>query len=142
MLVQQILSAKGDRVVTLQPAATVTEALQLLDAEKIGAVVVTGPAGDVVGIVSERDIVRGLSDSGAALLNAPVSQVMTRSVTTCTPDTDLDEVMRQMTAGRFRHVPILREGRLAGIVSIGDVVKNRLEQLEAETEQLQSYIKS
>lgn len=142
MLVQQILNAKGDRVVTLQPAATVTQALQLLDAEKIGAVVVTGPARDVVGIVSERDIVRGLSDSGAALLDAPVSQVMTRSVTTCTPDTDLDEVMRQMTAGRFRHVPILREGRLAGIVSIGDVVKNRLEQLEAETEQLQSYIKS
>ena len=142
MHVQQILNAKGDRVVTVQPAATVRDAVRLLDVERVGAVVVIGPRGDVVGIMSERDVVRGLASSGTDLLDAPVAGVMTRAVTTCTPDSDLEGVMRTMTAGRFRHVPVLRDGRLAGIVSIGDVVKNRLEQLEAETEQLQSYIKS
>lgn len=142
MLVQQILGEKGSKVVTLRPTATVMEALQLLDSEQVGAVVVTDAAGDVVGILSERDIVRGLSTAGAPLLETAVDQMMTRTVTTCTPETDLDEIMRRMTAGRFRHVPVMQEGRLAGIVSIGDAVKSRLEQLEAETEQLQSYIQS
>jgi CBS domain-containing protein len=142
MHVQNIIRSKGGRVVTTPPEATVAQATRLLRENRIGAVVVTGPSGTVVGILSERDIVRGLAEHGASLLDLPVDRLMTRSVMTCTPRSHIEDIMRDMTAGRFRHIPVVEAGRLNGIVSIGDVVKYRLEQLETETEQLQTYIQS
>ena len=142
MQVQNIIHTKGGNVVTIMPQATVAEAAQLLKEHRIGAVVVTGPTGAVIGILSERDIVRGLPVHGAALLAMSVGDIMTHSVMTCSPHSHVEDIMRDMTAGRFRHIPVVEAGRLTGIVSIGDMVKHRLEQLETETEQLQSYIQS
>ncbi len=128
-------------MITIRGAATIAEAAAMLKKERIGAVVVTDDDGKLEGILSERDIVRGLPTFGANLMEKPVADAMTREVITCSPEDSLDQVMRQMSQGRFRHVPVLDDGALAGIISIGDVVKNRLQELEAETEQLQSYIR-
>jgi CBS domain-containing protein len=139
MLVGQILNAKGGKVVSTRQDATIAEVAGLLRRKKIGAVVVM-EAGKLCGIISERDLARGLADHGAELLEMKVAQLMTRDVVTCTPEAGLDHLMQLMTEGRFRHLPELRGGEMIGIISIGDVVKHRLSELEAETHQLQDYI--
>ena len=139
MLVGQILAAKGSKVVSTRPDATIADVAGLLRRERIGAVVVM-EAGRLCGIISERDLARGLADHGAELLQMKVGQLMTREVVTCTPEAGLDHLMQSMTEGRFRHLPVLRDGEMIGIISIGDVVKHRLSELEAETHQLQDYI--
>jgi CBS domain-containing protein len=140
MKVAAVLKEKGDTVVTANPDDTVGAVADILKRERIGAVVVTGAGGAVAGILSERDIVRAIPDKGDALLKSRVADLMTRDVVTCTPDTDIDEVRKLMTEGRFRHVPVLVNGKLAGIVSVGDMVKQRLDELEAEAGALRSYI--
>ena len=140
MKVQAMLDAKGSEVATTRPDATIATAIGILKQEGIGALVVTGPSGEVTGIISERDIVRGLVDHGVDLLKMPVAELMTRSVKTCGPDHNTNDVMAEMTRSRIRHLPVLDGGRLCGIISIGDVVKNRLEELETETNVLRDYI--
>jgi CBS domain-containing protein len=140
MNVHSMLSRKGNQVVTARPDTTVIAASQMLKSEQIGSIVISADGTQVLGIVSERDIVRGLVEYGADLLQMPVSEIMTRSVKTCVPDDDIQDVMSKMTVGRFRHLPVVENGRLCGIISIGDVVKNRLEDLEAETSVLRDYI--
>lgn len=139
--VGEILDRKGRAVVTIQPAATLTQAAQLLAEHNIGAVVVSPDGTEVVGILSERDIVRRFAgDGGVGTGSVAVSQAMTTDVRTAAPDTSIDDLVNTMTTGRFRHVPIVDGGRLAGIVSIGDVVKRRMDQLETERESLQEYV--
>ncbi len=140
MKVQAMLDAKGSEVATTRPDATIATAIGILKQEGIGALVVTGPSGELSGIISERDIVRGLVDHGVDLLKMPVTELMTRSVKTCGPDQNTNDVMAEMTRSRIRHLPVLDGGRLCGIISIGDVVKNRLEELETETNVLRDYI--
>jgi CBS domain-containing protein len=141
MNVRVILSRKGADVVTIQRQATVTEALQVLADHNIGALVVCNDERtDVTGILSERDIVRRLSSSGTETLQLTVADVMTADVLTCNPEATADEVMQVMTTHRARHLPVMEEGRLAGIVSIGDVVKSRIDDLETQTQSMQEYI--
>ena len=140
MQLSQILRSKGDRIITIGPDASIAQVAEVLRQEKIGAVVVTDGAEKVVGIISERDLVRGIPQHGAKLLDMKVSEIMTASVVTCSADRTVDHVMREMTAGRFRHLPVVENGRLLGVISIGDVVKNRLEELESETDALREYI--
>jgi CBS domain-containing protein len=139
MTVSRILALKGRDVATIQPHRTIGEAAKLLSSQRIGAVLVTGADGHILGILSERDIVRAISVSAAALDDA-VSKYMTERVVTCTPDMLVYDVMESMTQGRFRHLPVVEEGRLAGIVSIGDVVKHRLAEIEAESRAMRDYI--
>ncbi len=141
MTVARILIEKGSSVVTISPAHTLDAAIHLLAEKSIGALVVTEADGAVAGILSERDIMRVLSKLGAAALDEPVSAHMTRKVTTCGRTTTVEEVMQTMTAGRFRHVPVVDEGNLCGIISIGDVVKARIDELATETQQLVGYIR-
>ncbi len=140
MKVQAMLDAKGSEVATTRPDATIAAAIDILKREGIGALVVTDSGGGLAGIISERDIVRGLVDHGGDLLKMPVAELMTRSVKTCGPDHNINDVMAEMTRSRIRHLPVLADDRLCGIISIGDVVKNRLEELEAETSVLRDYI--
>ena len=133
MKVASILKAKGMTVATTPPRTSVATAARLLREQHIGALVVSEDGTALMGIITERDIVHGLVDRGAALLDLPVSLVMTRAPQTCTPDDDIQTVMSRMTRYRMRHLPVIVEGRLAGIVSIGDVVKYRLDELELET---------
>lgn len=140
MLIAQILAGKGSDVVTTRPHATIAEVARLLLEKGIGAVVVVDGAGGLCGIISERDLARGLADHGVELLEMKVGQLMTREVVTCAPEDGVDHLMQSMTEGRFRHLPVLRDGEMIGIISIGDVVKHRLSELEAETHQLQDYI--
>lgn len=140
MRVAQILKAKGHKVVTTRLDTTIAELARTLTLERIGAAVVTGDEGTVVGIISERDIVHGLSERGADLLNMRVEELMTRTVVTCRPEQSLEDIMREMTSSRIRHLPVLQDGEMVGIVSIGDVVKNRLEELEKESGALRDYI--
>jgi CBS domain-containing protein len=139
MRIADVLRNKGGAVMTINPDATVTDLLAGLAGHNIGAMVVVGPDG-VVGIVSERDVVRQLHANGASVLSRPVSEIMTSVVSTCSKSDTVDSLTRLMTENRVRHVPVLEDGNLIGIVSIGDVVKTRMEELEAEHEQLQSYI--
>jgi CBS domain-containing protein len=139
MRISDLLRDKGSAVATIAPTATVTELLGVLSDHNIGATVVTeGHA--VVGIVSERDIVRRLHERGSGLLTATVAEIMTSNVVTCSPQDTVDSLAETMTQRRIRHMPVIAEGRLVGIVSIGDVVKNRISQLETDREQLESYI--
>ena len=140
MQVRQVIAQKELDVVTTRPEASIAEAAALLEEKNIGAVVVTLPDGAISGILSERDIVRGLPVHGGNLLDKKVGDLMTKDVTTCTPEDRIDDVMKLMTSGRFRHLPVVADGRLAGIISIGDVVKNRLRELESETSDLRQYI--
>jgi CBS domain-containing protein len=139
MRIADVLRNKGGAVVTINPDATVTELLAGLADHNIGAMVVVGPDG-VAGIVSERDVVRQLHTHGASVLSRPVEKIMTAVVSTCGKADTLDSLTRLMTEHRVRHVPVLEDGKLIGIVSIGDVVKTRMQELESEQEQLQSYI--
>jgi CBS domain-containing protein len=140
MTVKAILSHKGSDVVTAEPHATIGEAVKLLAARRIGAVVVTGADRRIVGILSERDIVRVLGEKGAGALDTPIAEVMTRKVDTCGVNQMVSELMEQMTAGKFRHVPVVDQGRLVGIISIGDVVKWRVQEMEHESAALRDYI--
>ena len=133
MNVEGILRAKGAGVVTIRPDATVGELVEGLGRERIGAMVVSADGRSVDGIVSERDVVHGLATHGAAILQLPVREIMTSNVVTCAPGDTVKQLMEQMTRRRIRHLPVVVEGRLAGIVSIGDVVKGRLEEVETET---------
>ena len=140
MTVNAILNTKGANVVTIEPAATLAAAVARLAQHGIGALVVEGADKRVVGIVSERDIVRALGERGGAVLEEPVSKIMTRKVVTCGLSDTVAAVMEQMTAGKFRHVPVIEQNRLVGIISIGDVVKQRLSEMEGESAALRDYI--
>ena len=139
MRIADVLRNKGADVATIAPETTVMDLIAGLAELNIGAMVVIGPDG-LAGIVSERDVVRKLHERGAELLAQPVSDIMTTLVATCVPSDSLDSLSVLMTKNRVRHIPVLENGQLAGIVSIGDVVKRRMEELEAEQEQLQAYI--
>jgi CBS domain-containing protein len=140
MTVAAILSGKGRDVATTTAAKSIAEAAAVLARRKIGALVVVENGDRIVGIISERDIVRMIANKGAAALAEPVSAVMTRGVVTCGDSETIDSVMERMTRGRFRHLPVVVEGRLNGIVSIGDVVKARIGQVEREAEEMRAYI--
>ncbi|MGH3734645.1 MAG: CBS domain-containing protein [Micromonosporaceae bacterium] len=139
MRISDVLRHKGPQVATLPPSASVSELIAALADHNIGAMVVLD-ADTVVGIVSERDVVRQLKDRGADLLAAPVSEIMTTSVFTCAVEDTVDGLGHTMTERRIRHVPVLTDGRLVGIVSIGDVVKTRIDELETDRQQLEAYI--
>ncbi|CAA0134785.1 Inosine-5'-monophosphate dehydrogenase [Mycolicibacterium vanbaalenii] len=139
MRISDVLRNKGATVATITPETSVAGLLTELCVHNIGAMVVVSPDG-LLGIVSERDVVRMLHEVGAELLTRPVSDIMTTLVATCTPEDSVDSLSVLMTTNRVRHVPVVVDGRLAGIVSIGDVVKTRMEELEREQQQLQAYI--
>ena len=140
MTVRSILAHKGHDVVTIAPTATIAEAVKLLSERRIGAAVITGADNRVAGILSERDIVRVIGERGHAALEEYVGAVMTRKVVTCTETDTIAFIMERMTAGKFRHLPVVDQGRLVGVISIGDVVKSRLHEIEHETEALREYI--
>jgi CBS domain-containing protein len=140
MSVRSILKGKGQRVITVGPAMPVEDVVETLAREGIGAVVVSDDGATVAGMVSERDIIHGLTAYGTALLSMTAGAIMTRSVVTVRAETPLLQVLDMMTQGRFRHMPVVENNRLIGLVSIGDAVKARLEILESESLQLQEYI--
>ncbi len=140
MIVARILAAKGRDVVTTEPQRTLAEAAALLTARKIGAAVVTDPQGYILGILSERDILRAVGKGGAGALRDTVSRHMTEEVLTTHENETIDRTMEKMTNRRCRHLPVVEDGKLAGIVSIGDVVKYRLEELEHEHRAMREYI--
>ena len=141
MLVKQILKAKPiSEILTIQPDASLSEAVKLLCEKKIGAVVVAKEAGVPMGILSERDVVRELGNRGAACLSDLVKEYMTSKLTTCTEDDTADAVLQMMTEGRFRHLPVMDGGKMVGLISIGDVVKARLSELSMEKDALEGMI--
>ena len=144
MNVKAILAAKklGGDIITIEPTADLATAAKLLSKHRIGSVVILGAGERLVGILSERDIVRALSEQGADALALPVGQVMTRDVATCGEDDTVASIMERMTAGRFRHMPVVANGRLVGLISIGDVVKQRVEEVEGESEAMRDYIRT
>jgi CBS domain-containing protein len=142
MTVKAILAHKGRSVVTIEPTATLEDALAILAKYNIGALVVLGTEQRVIGVLSERDIVRALAHEGAGVLKKPLAQVMTRNVSTCAEADKVGAIMEQMTNGKFRHVPVLDGDRLVGIISIGDVVKHRLHDMEREQEAMRDYIQT
>jgi CBS domain-containing protein len=140
MHISDVLRVKGGQVITITPDTTVEGLLAVLAGHRIGAVVVSRDGASVDGIVSERDVVRALAQRGPGVLSAPVTAIYTADVHTVAPQTDLEEVARMMTERRVRHAPVLADGRLSGIVSIGDVVKSRIGELESERAALTDYI--
>lgn len=140
MLISEVLQRKGNTVATVDPAATITEVLELLASFGVGALVVSGDGRSVDGIISERDVVRALAAHGRDAVDRTAAQVMTREVVTCSETATIEQLMTEMTERRFRHVPVTEDGRLIGIVSIGDVVNARVRNLETETRQLTNYI--
>lgn len=142
MNVKAILAAKGGDIFSIEPTATLAAAAKLLSKHRIGSAIICGAGGRLAGILSERDIVRAISEQGADALALPVGQVMTRNVLTCGEDDSVAEIMERMTSGKFRHMPVLRDGRLIGVVSIGDVVKQRVEECEHDAEALRDYIQT
>jgi CBS domain-containing protein len=144
MNVKTILAAKnlGGDVIGIEPSADLAAAARLMCAHGIGSIVIRGAGGRLAGILSERDIVRDTAEHGAAALDLQVGQVMTRNVSTCGLDDTVASLMERMTMGKFRHLPVIEKGRLVGLVSIGDVVKQRVEEIERESEELRAYIRS
>ncbi len=140
MQVESILEAKGDRVVTIPPVASVSQAVHTLDQENIGALLVTSESGEILGILSERDIIRALCRNGPGALELPVSELMTRTLVTCGPDAESESLMERMLSERIRHLPVLRDGALSGIVSIGDVVKEVVVELRWMRTALQDQV--
>jgi CBS domain-containing protein len=140
MTVAAILKHKGHDVAAVRPTATIAEVVALLSSKRFGAVPVRDATDQLLGIVSERDIVHSLANNGATTLEMTAGQLMTRALTTATPSTTVNEAMSMMTAGRFRHLPVLDQGRLVGIISIGDVVKSRILQQEHEVDSLKAYV--
>ena len=142
MHVKTILSSKGDTtVITVTPDDAIADVAQTLAERRIGGVVVSTDGSDIAGILSERDIVRSLALRGAVCLSERVSDMMTRNPTCCRPDDSAHEVLQRMTDGRFRHMPVVDDGRLVGIVTIGDVVKARLQELALEKDALEGMVK-
>jgi CBS domain-containing protein len=146
MNVKAILAAKqrnlGGDVICIEPTADLSAAIKCLASHRIGAVLVRGAGGRLAGILSERDIVRAFAKQGASALDLPVGQAMTREVETCGEEETVAAIMERMTVGKFRHLPVLRNGELVGIISIGDVVKERVGEIEAEKEAMRDYILS
>lgn len=142
MLIRDVLRRKGDFVATVPPDTTVGELLARLGEHNVGALVVSDDGQTVAGIVSERDVARAMQTGGARLLDVAVREIMTVDVTVAEPGDTVERLMRVMTENRIRHVPVLEGGRLAGIISIGDVVKSRMDELETERENLIGYIRS
>lgn len=140
MTVKSILADKGRAVFTLSPTESIESAVQLLATHRIGALVITNANGRIEGILSERDVVRMIAAEGGAVLKKPVSAGMTAKVKTCTESSTINEVMESMTQGRFRHLPVEQGGVLVGIISIGDVVKRRISEVEKEAENIRAYI--
>lgn len=140
MQISSLLTAKGASVVTVGPTATVAEAVAELERHGIGALVVSADGVHIDGIVSERDVVRALGHAGGAVLDEPVSSIMTAQVLTCSPENDVESLMSVMTDNRVRHVPVVVDGSLQGLVSIGDVVKSRIGELEKDRQELVEYI--
>ncbi len=140
MTVQKIIGEKGQDVTTVTSNDTIEAAVKTLESHKIGAVVVSDGAGGVAGILSERDIVKWIARQGAEVLNHPVSELMTTEVVTCRREDTIADVMGLMTRGKFRHVPVVEEAKLIGIISIGDVVKHRLAEAEFEAQAMRDYI--
>jgi CBS domain-containing protein len=140
MTVKAILSRKGNNVITIEPTVTLSAAVKILAEHRIGAVVVAGADKQVAGILSERDIVRALAQRGPGALEEAVGQVMTRKVVICTESDTVAALMERMTQGKFRHLPVVERGKLVGLVSIGDVVKHRLGEMEHESNALREYI--
>jgi CBS domain-containing protein len=142
MTVKSILSTKGGDLFSIEPTATLDSAVKLLAKHRIGALLVLGPDRRVIGILSERDIVRVLAEQGAEVLTKPLSQVMTRKVVTVGPTETVGVIMERMTLGKFRHVPVVEQEQVVGIISIGDVVKHRLHEMEQESAALRDYIQT
>ncbi len=145
MNVKAILAAKknlGGDIIGIEPTATLAAATKVLASHHIGALVIRGAGGRLAGILSERDIVRALGEHGVSALELPVGQTMTREVETCGEDDTVAVIMERMTAGKFRHMPVVRNGRLAGLISIGDVVKQRVDEIERESEAMRDYIRT
>jgi CBS domain-containing protein len=140
MNVAAILKATGSDVFTTTPDTTLMEVVRLLRERRIGGVIVTDSKGGIAGIISERDIVRMLAENGPVILNMPVSQGMTKKVICCRRADTVDHVMAEMTAGRFRHLPVIEDGQLAGLISIGDVVKFKIAEAEMEAAAMRDYI--
>ena len=140
MNVRAILEAKGHDVVTTRPETSVAEICRLLQRRRIGAIPIVDRAGAIVGIISERDIVAGLSEHGAAVVGMMVGALMSRQVQHCRPDDGIGEIMAVMTNRRVRHLPVIEDGRLNGLVSIGDVVKARLDEAALEVDSLRQYV--
>jgi CBS domain-containing protein len=142
MTVGIILARKGREVVTIDLSATLGEAAGLLAEKRIGAALILGADHRVAGIISERDVVQALAEAGAAALDLPVSRTMTRRVETCTEGEAVSSIMERMTLGKFRHMPVVDQGRLVGIISIGDVVKHRVHEMEHESRAMRDYIQT
>lgn len=142
MNVKTILAAKGGDIISIEPTATLAAASKLLSKHRIGAVVIRGAGGRLAGILSERDIVRAMAEHGAAALDIPVGQVMTRNVMTCGENDSIAELMERMTAGKFRHLPVLSAEQLVGVISIGDVVKMRVQEIETDAAAMRDYIQT
>ena len=140
--VSSVLKHKGHDVVTVAPQQTVAWVVEVLTQNRIGAVPVVNEVGQLVGIISERDIIRGMSEHADAVLSLAADQLMTRDVKTCSSEDQLVDIMEVMTLQRIRHLPVIQNGALHGIVSIGDVVKQRLEEVQSEAEELRRYIRS
>jgi CBS domain-containing protein len=140
MNVAAILRQKGRAVTTVSPSVTLLDVANKLAAKRIGAIVVVGARGDVAGIISERDIIRALSEAGTECLTRPVSETMTRQVVVCQETDTLDELMAMMTAKRFRHLPVVTDKALVGIISIGDVVKHHVAEVKMEATAMRDYI--
>jgi CBS domain-containing protein len=140
MTIAGILKHKGHDVTTVAPAMTIAEVTQVLASRRIGAVLVLDSAGQLLGILSERDIVAALAEHGAGTLDMTAAQIMTREVQTASERTTVDQAMGMMTTGRFRHIPVVEEGRLVGLVSIGDVVKAKISTAEQEVDSLRAYV--
>jgi CBS domain-containing protein len=139
--VRAILDAKGHHVESVEPGAKLSAAIRTLGARKIGALLVVDK-GHIEGILSERDIVRVLGERGAAVLDEPISAVMTRKVISCRPSDTVGAIMEMMTVGKFRHLPVVHDGSVIGLISIGDIVKQRVQEYESEQEALRDYIKT
>lgn len=147
MNVKSILAAKnksnlGGGVIAIEPTADLAAAAKLLAKHRIGAVLIRGPGEHLAGILSERDIVRAVAEHGTGALTMPVGQVMTRNVITCSEEDTCAMLMERMTAGKFRHLPVMAKGKLVGIVSIGDIVKQRVDEIERDAEAMRDYIRT
>ena len=140
MTVATILAAKGHDVVTIEPSASLADAAKLLAEKRIGAVLILGADRRIAGILSERDIVRAIGERGADVLNEPVSVAMTRKVSTCNETELVSNIMERMSAGKFRHMPVVDQGQPIGMISIGDVVKHRLQAMEQDSVAMRDYI--
>jgi CBS domain-containing protein len=140
MTVSVIVANKGREVVSIEPNASLADAVRLLAEKRIGAAVILGADRRLAGIISERDIVRVLAERGAAVLDEPVSRTMTRKVESCNENETVTQIMERMTQGKFRHMPVVDQGQVVGVVSIGDIVKHRLHEMERESTAMRDYI--